>query len=376
MARFPKSQLIKILPSLLLIATASCLSRCSSPAPAPAEQENEIPILIIPQVELFSTIHRLAGTGQYDEHMLPAYTKEVEKHFAPFRDHRAVRLAIEMRASHGINGNAPMALASYLTDPPSLEGRAPLLPPPEDLDIRWTEDAISMALKAAREFAHDSDFMAFFKNQQPFYQAAVENLRSTLQGSSLLPWFRNFFGYQAENYVIIIGLQNGSCNYGHSVTLPDGTREFISILGARDPGPDGTPRYSESGFIPIIVHEFCHSYVNPIVDRNREMLRETGQAIFSYLKERMHDYGYNLWNVMMNEFLVRACTIRYLAAEKGSRAARRQIARDTEAGFPGMRELAELLVEYEDQRDVYPDLERFMPRLTEYFKEMALSLRR
>jgi uncharacterized protein DUF4932 len=374
MAGFPKSNFIKILQSLLLIAVSSYLSRCSSPSSA--EQENEIPILISPQVELFSTIHRLAGTGQYDEHMLPEYTREVEKRFAPFRDHHAVHLAIKMRASHGLNGNAPMAMASYLTEPPSLEGRAPLLPPPVDLDIRWTEDAIPMALKAAREFARDSDFMAFFKDQQPFYKAAVGNLRSTLQGSRLLPWFRNFFGYQAENYVIIIGLQNGSCNYGHSVTLPDGTREFVSILGARDPGSDGAPRYPEGWFIPIIVHEFCHSYVNPIVDRNREMLREAGQAVFPYLKERMHDHGYNLWNVMINEFLVRGCTIRYLAAEKGGHSARRQIERDSEAGFPGMRKLVALLVEYEDHRDIYPDLETFMPRIGEYFEEMAVSLRR
>ena len=358
--------------TILFIISALCLS--FHPSLFPPAREHEIPILVSPQVELFSTIHRLAGTGQYDEHWLPAYTREVEKRFTPFRKHRAVRLAVRLRGSHHLDGNSPMALASYLNEPPALRERARLIPPPDDLDPRWTADSIPIALDAAREFARDTDFMAFFQDHQPFYQKAVENLRSTLRDTDILTWFEKFFGYRAENYVIILGLQNGTCNYGQSVTIPDGTREFISILGARDPGPEGAPRYPENWFIPIIVHEFCHSYINPIVDRNRERLKDAGRAIFPRLKDKLRERGYNFWHVMMYEYLVRACTIRYLAAEKGAAAVHRQISYDTRAGFPGIQKLSELLIEYEKQRDRYPDLDSFIPRIADYFEDLSASL--
>ena len=112
----------------LLLHHFGCIFACDDPRKNTGE---EISISVDPRVELFSTIHRLAGTHQYDDNHLPGYIRDVEDHFGRFRDHRAVRLAVELRESHNLDGNSPMALAVYLTDPPGLEGRGPLLPPPE-----------------------------------------------------------------------------------------------------------------------------------------------------------------------------------------------------------------------------------------------------
>lgn len=365
----------------ILISTLFCLCLlfivCYSRPDEPMKSNDPgpgIPIRVDPRVELFSTIHRLAGTGQYDSNELPEYIRDVEEYFGPYRDHRAVQLAIELRESHRLDGNSPMAIAVYLTDPPSLEGRALLIPPPDDLDRRWTRDVIPIFLEAARDFARKSDFLSFFNAHRPLYDHAVQNLRSTLKDTDLMSWFQEYFGYQPDDYVIIIGFQNGTCNYGSSVTLEDGRREFNSLLGANRPDRNGAPQYPR-GVIPIIVHEFCHSYVNPLVDRHTDILQEAGEAIFPHLKENLRRWGYNYWYVMTDEYLVRACVIRYLYSKEGEKSARKKITEDERAGFPGIRDLAELLGEYEERREEYPDMESFLPRIAAYFERYAASLK-
>ena len=143
------------------------------------------------------------------------------------------------------------------------------------------------------------------------------------------------------------------------------------MLGGLDPDRDGVPRYEQDRFIPTIVHEFNHSYVNPLVERHREAFRLAGEHIFSRLESNMTRWGYNHWYVMINEYLVRAGTIRYLRTREGRRAARRNISRDERAGFPQIGDLADLLSEYESDRERYPDLEAFLPRIVAFFDEMA-----
>lgn len=330
-----------------------------------------IPVCVDPRIELFSTIHRLAGTGQYDENQLPHYIADVEAWFGPFREHEAVQLAIRLRETHNLDGNSPMALAVYLNDPPALEGRAALNPTPSDLDPRWTAEVIPLFLEAARKFAIDTDFKRFFESHRLLYDQAVLNLQKTLEGKDILAWFEEYFGYQPDSYVIILGLQNGSCNYGSSVTFEDGRREFQSILGASRPDNSGAPQYPSDWYIPTIVHEFCHSYINPLVDQYREVLRESGELIFPAHKEKLSQSGYNHWYVMMYEYLTRACVIRYLTTVEGVHAASQQMKWDERYGFPAINGLVDLLNDYENNRDTYPQMEAFMPQIAAFFNQIG-----
>jgi hypothetical protein len=282
-----------------------------------------------------------------------------------------VVLAQEMNRTYAINGNAPMDLAVHLTPPPELELRSSVPLVLDDLDSRWSPDLIPPLLAAARDFARDTGFQAFFGAHRPFYEKAVSSLRTTLAGAEMLPWFQRFFGERPEDYVIVLGLLNGSCNYGSRVTFPDGRQEFVSMLGARYPDTGGIPTYPRERYIPTIVHEFNHSYVNPLVDKHRETLRGPGEALFTHLGDGLHRWGYDYWYVMLYEYLVRGATIRYLEANEGPDAAGAMARRDMRAGFPGITELSDLLAEYEADRVTYPDLEAFIPRLVAFFHELA-----
>jgi len=331
----------------------------------------DIPIRVDPTVELFSVIYRLADINQYNEMELPRYVEEVREFFGGFQNHRAVQVVKELNQTHAINGNAPMDLAVRLTAPPYLELRTPVALALDDMDTRWDADILPVLIEAAQEFAMDTDFMAFFQAHQSLHESAVESLRFTLAETDVLPWFHEFFGGSPESYLVILGLLNGTCNYGSRVTHSGGATEFISMLGGIDPDQQGTPQYARSRFLPTLVHEFNHSYINPLVARHSEALRPSGESIFAHLQEGMNYWGYNHWYVMYYEYLVRAATVRYLEGNEGPGAAQREVRQDEQDGFPGLGKLAGLLREYELHRDQYPDLDAFMPRLVEFFQEMA-----
>jgi hypothetical protein len=83
----------------------------------------------------------------------------------------------------------------------------------------------------------------------------------------------------------------------------------------------------------------------------------------------MKSQAYGSWQTMMYELLVRACEVRYAYANNGQQYAERIGRYQVSRGFLWTMELSEVLADYEMQRDKYPTLESFMPRVIEFFND-------
>ena len=99
MNRARVTALILSLPGLLGCAAESDAGSDTGSALS----SDPISVSVDPAVELISIIYRLAGMRQFDLRELPAYVGEIENHFRPFRNHRAVEMARELAESHRIN---------------------------------------------------------------------------------------------------------------------------------------------------------------------------------------------------------------------------------------------------------------------------------
>lgn len=327
-----------------------------------------------PTIELFCTIHRLAKTGQDDTQELPNYIRDIEGYFAPFQNHRAVNMVKKLWETHKINISALSTLVVYLGDPPELIPLNKLDPLPAELDSRWPADVIPEFIEAAREFSRDSEYMVFFDSQKQLFDCSIMNLYESINDTNLGEWFGNYFNYVPDNYTIIVGMQTGFGNYGASITRMDGTNDFYSIIGAHSPFFwNGIPRFSSTRVIPVVVHEFCHPYINPLVAQHIERLQEAGEALYSFSKAELARIGCLAWNHMMNEYIVRACVIRYLYGKGNREEVEKQIHSDESQGFIGIRALADLFEEYENNRDKYPNMDSFFPRIAMYLEQYAGS---
>ena len=186
-----------------------------------------------------------------------------------------------------------------------------------------------------------------------------------------MDWFDRFFGARPQaRFTVALGLVNGGCCYGPHCRTGDGKEELFCILGVWQTDKEGMPEFTRD-MLKTVVHEFCHSYANPVIDRHEAELKAAGEKMFPHVAAAMRRQAYDNWKTMFYESLVRASTLRYVRQYDGAMAAWLATQEEKARGFPWIEDLSALLGEYEAHRDRYPTLESFSPRLVAFFNEYA-----
>jgi Domain of unknown function (DUF4932)/Bacterial Ig-like domain len=335
----------------------------------------EVTVRVDPRVELLSIVFRLAGNPEYGKGRVQVYTTAVEKHFGKFRGHDAVTIAAGMRRSSGVSYDAVAGMAVHLKDVKSLELAVPLDPWPTALDRRWTsKEDVETFLAAVRRFRDETTFAEFFAEQKPLYDLAVKRMEGVLAMDAGFDWFERFFGTKpTAEFTLALGMLNGGQCYGPRVVMPDQSERLYCILGVWQTDAEGKPEFTRD-MLGIVAHEFCHSFVNPLMDRHEKRFEPAGTGIYPMFKEAMTRQAYATWQIMFKESVVRAAVIRYLNATRGPEAVQAEESLQRKLSFLWVPKLAELLATYEQDREAYPTLEAFVPKVVEFFETLKSRL--
>jgi len=343
----------------------------SERAPAPHQTLHS---RVDPRVELLSLIFRLAGNPEYNlPNSKSPYSTDVETYFEKFREHPVVHKARELRTRSGVSFDAVMGMAVYIDNVQDLHERIPFDSPACKLDKRWRPDEARVFLKSARDFVRDSGFQKFLDAHQPLYTEAAQQMDRFLALHDPIAWFDSFFGARANaSFEVLIGMLNGGCCYGTSIRLPVGQEEIKPVIGVWKFDSKGVPEFSDD--LPTLIHEFCHPYTNPIVEKYAKQLQPAAQSLFESKEEQMRRQAYGSPETLLCESLVRACVVRFLFATQGEEAKVRQIREERGHSFEWVGELADLLGEYESARDKYPTFDSFMPRVIRFFNDYTKKI--
>ena len=306
---------------------------------AVTEPVQPLQVVIDPRTELLSVIFRLAGNPEYNMARVKSYTDDVENQFGKFRNESVVKLAQELRQTRGVSYDAVMSMAVHLTDTTNVQLRVPLQPWPEGLDRRWTARDVNHFIKAAQQFVEDTSFQKFIEQHAQLYQTTSDRMQSLMKKEAHLEWFDVFFGKRPEaSFTMDIDLLNGGGNYGSHFRAPDGHEELYCVLGVWQVDSQGLPEFGRYT-MPVVIHEFCHSYCNPLINRHLAELRSSGDVLFAHESERMRSQAYGDGSTLLRESLVRTCVIRYVRQYQGEAAARRAIEAEEQNGFLWMQGL-------------------------------------
>ena len=322
-----------------------------------------------PRIELFSIVFRLAGNNEYTQGRVPSYLDAIDRYFAPYHDHPAVKLARELAETDGVGFDAPMDLAVHLDAVPSLKERVPFNSAGIGLDERWHGVEARRFVETLRSFVIDTKFVDFLKSQQPLYDETNARLRSFVVTSLDLAWYSRFSGVNPPVRLIVVpGLVNGGPSYGAGFTGTDGVVEMYAIPGVWQVDTQGLPLFS-GAFLDVTVHEFAHSYFNSLIDKHYSELRNAGDELYLETANAMRRQAYGNGQTLLKESMVRAATICYLFDHQKPEAARRAIESERNNSFLWVPGLSDLLTTYEKQRDRYPTLESFMPNVVRFFND-------
>jgi hypothetical protein len=305
------------------------------------------------RVETLSIVFRLAGNNEYNSTQFKFYTDRIENHFAPYKNHKLILFAKKMREENGVSYDAVMDMAVHLDNKFNPRSEFTDAIP----DPRWGKGNAKKFVNLLKKFYRDARCDEFFKSNELLYKDIAAKYLPVYKNLDL-NWYTSFYGKEpSEKFIIVIGMGNGNGNYGVSFDNPKGVREVYSILGT-----------GSCDYLPIVIHEFNHSFVNYLLDKNREEFRSNGEKIFSTVNKVMKRQAYGSWETMLNEALVRASVIKYMKDHNSDKSlVESKIDEELQNGFLWIRGLVKELDNYDAHREIYPTLESYMPKLAEAY---------
>jgi len=320
-----------------------------------------VTVTVDPRIELMTIVQWLSGY-QVLTKVESDYKRAVEQHFAPFKEHRAVKLFGEMSKARFAYDAVPKAVLAFST-PPELRPRVE--PPTDAVRRAGGKQKLEEFMAALRAFAQESQFDKFFAAQHNIYDRALATLREDVE-NALRP-LRTYTGVELKNCTLIAGLLVHNGGFQATLGSQDNV-EIYAIIGAFG-AQDGVPVFSSGGSVTYLVqHEFSHSYVNPWVEKNEGELKKYA-ALYEPIKEAMQKQAYGNWTTTVHEHIVRAITLR-LAYQRQQEAGDLVLKNEEARGFKYVRALAEKLKAYEAARNKYPTITDFFPDLIQVFKPL------
>lgn len=335
------------------------------------------PPIFLENVEFFSLALRLTGADDYQARGFNEHLQLADDFFREFRNHPSISGLKKLRDEHRLYFGDAMRMALSL----KIENQRVL---PDSLVFgRFFGDKLNLqvlldVVALMDPFYRDSRFSEFFVSQQPYYYFAHHTFGDLLDAFDL-DWYTSFFGPPAEEnalmefYPVLSFLILG--NYGLGYTDAGGVRHNFAVISCYSQTEDGMPDFNP-GHIETVVHEFNHSFCNPMMDLIYPQISGQVAPAFKYVEHKLRRQAYGSPLSMMYEILVRSAEVRYAMAQQASpENLAERISREEQRGFFWIADLVDLFDQYEANRELYPNLESFMPCIEEYHFSTAFAQR-
>ena len=345
--------------------------------PRQSPETGAIPVHYAEETELVAVVCHLAGISGYvfneEDGVLPDYLADVDSTFARFADHKAVKFASSKMFRKGFAWDMPMAFALRLRLNDGRIGYNDGLEADfEDYYSRLSRGDEKKFIAMLEDFYRDASFRDFFRNHASLYRECEEAMQKVVDNLDIA-WYDSFFGpSDGGEFRVYLGLLNGPGNYAVHQKLTAGGEVVNAVMGCCDRDSAGRIYYGESYTLPVLIHEFNHSYCNPLNDECWESIAAQANAIFQRDPSFYASIAYGSPQLMMNETFVEASMIRYLMSHpidlSGTRFENMQELIDTlididerKKKFVLVRPVIEALGRRESAREQFPTMRDFLP---------------
>jgi len=319
--------------------------------------EKRFSMAVDPRIELLSVVQHFTSWAQKGHiKSKTAYKDDIDHYFGEFRNHPVVAYA-ESLINSNFAYDAPVQFMLWHNDPPSLVQKTPY----SDYLIKRAggEENLLRFADELRDFARRTDFMKFYKAHKLLYDTLTAEVDLLFEGKKYVQTIEDFYGESRHSYNLILSpLFSG--NYGMPIKTEE-EYDLYAVIGPCSLKEKRTTFACLNYLESITLHEWSHSFINPLVDQNYELL-EKSIALFEPIKRMMQRQAYPSWRVTLYEHLVRACGEIHLRAKIHKNFKKEKFLKYHEGkGFWYISYIDSLLNVYENHREQYPTFSQFVP---------------
>ena len=316
-------------------------------------------------VDLMSAVWRLSGSREYNMCKVPKYAQDFDSVFVQFKEHKVVQLARQYKQESGISYDAVASYGLHLNV--NADGDVVLDDNyKEGGDVsfdRWSEQQKKDFLEPLNDFYHSAKFHDWYMSRQDLY-VQVKDAFASINQNVDYNWFSDYFGPQNNSqFRIVLSLLVGPQNYGCSAQMKDGSIVLSPVIGCCQLDKDEKVFFDANSVLPIVIHEFCHHYCNPLNSQFWSLMEQQAEKVFMEKREQLKKSAYGSALTMMNETFVRSSVIRYMKKHYPQMAETDLVKEEEKQGFILTQTLCDALVQYEQKRSDYATMSDFMPVL-------------
>lgn len=288
------------------------------------------------------------------------YFRALQDFFTPYKNHEAVRLAQALTKS-GFTYDAPPGFACHLRPLPGLE-----------LAHEYSEYLVKRAggrqkledfRLALKDLAQESNFLQFWEEWEPYLDEVLADTVQGFRSEAITKWLEDFFGWSAEEFHLLMtpSMFPGG-GYGATVETAEGRMIAYQII--RENGvSQGKPEFPTGVSLEhLTVHELGHAFVNPSLEAYSERAKKL-RPLLVPVRQVMKNQAYPTVTIFLNEQVLRGVEIMAARDLFEPEMEMRLINYHEERGFYLIRYVVEQLEFYENNRDLYPTFQEFVPYL-------------
>ena len=349
---------------IFLNLEASDLNKSSNSKSIRTIQSNpSVNIEVNPNIELMSILLSINPyTAWFENFGVPlnsnySYQDDINEWFKEERFHQAVLDIWELCKGKGVT--FPLEFILHFSPPPNL---ILIYNYTEDLLPSGGEMRLNLTANHLRDFVNDSNFNDFFVAHKSFYNSIVSNFTSLNNWNDTLLTLENFFGLSKSNYTIVLApyIFFGG-GFGPYLEDQNDTHSYAIITTGRI--QNNMPNFGNLLSTKwLVLHEFAHSFINPIVDANMDQL-DRYSDLYEPVRDNLTQYGYSNWQCMIYETLVRAFTAWALTEEYGEEKGNEILDYEESYGFYFIRDIYDAYFEYMDKPNQYSSFDHFIPEI-------------
>jgi hypothetical protein len=326
------------------------------------ETIGDLIVSVDPRIELLTTVQQQASyklLTPFDS----AYLRESKEAFKAFQNHQGVKTSREL-SNDGFRYDGPPHAMLHRLMPDQLSSEQPFTE--ELIDRAGGKAKLERFMNDLSAFSTQANFAEFFNNHRPFYQNQVNEVVKIIEKESYTKTINDFFNMDHGNYHLILSLTNEEGGYGPSMKNAEGKMDVYGIIGPGDV-IDDVPVYKERFLEYVILHEFSHSYVNPLAETHQKEV-DALKDLYKPIEKEMTKLAYGNWEITLNEHIIRAINIRFILQKEDECAAQNRLDEEKAEGFIYIEPLYNALAKYEANRDTYKSFDAFYPELLKVLK--------
>ena len=326
---------------------------------------NGIAFQIDPRIELFNIIAMQFGHSGMTLSDI-SYKQQSLNYFSDYSDHQAPALLMETWQK-GWMIDDPIFFLLYLNEDFTIKDDLP----EAIIERGGGMEQLQKLADSFRDYARVSGFYTYFNEiQKPFYEQVLSQTAFNFADFHAVDMLEENYGREANSYNLILNINSGYGNFGKSITDSSGSLDLYAIVETSVATGD-VPVYTPSvATMNLILHEFSHGFVNPVIDAHADELSNHSHLL-TPIEVSMNYQAYHHWHTVVNEHIVRANVILMARQAWGETYAHQMFYRN-EMGkrYIYLDALIDKLESYHGSRNSYPSFAEFAPELITVFGEI------